>query len=53
MNRLYRKGEWARYESAGEEFEGRIKGIDAIGRLVIEYKNGTEKPFAFREVAYR
>ncbi|MFM7217461.1 MAG: biotin--[acetyl-CoA-carboxylase] ligase [Bacteroidota bacterium] len=53
LNRLYRKGEWARYESAGEEFEGRIKGIDAIGRLVIEYKNGTEKPFAFREVAYR
>ena len=50
--RLYRRGEWAKFRDEIGTFEGRIVDVEATGRLVIETREGALRKFAFKEVAY-
>jgi len=53
LENLYRKETWANFEDEnGSIFSGKIIGVDEIGQLVIELRNGTNKSFAFREVKF-
>ena len=49
---LYRRGVWAKYNAAGEEFEGMITAVHPDGQLQIETRNGQERGFYFKEVAF-
>ena len=49
---LYQKGEWSDYRSDNVEFEGKIKGVDPDGRLLIETRKGEVRCFDFKEVAF-
>jgi BirA family biotin operon repressor/biotin-[acetyl-CoA-carboxylase] ligase len=51
-DRLYRMNEWARYRSGEEPFDGKIAGVDEIGRLVIEKRDGTRQQFHLKEVEF-
>ncbi len=48
---LYWTHEWRTFSSGGEEFLGRIIGIDDVGRLRIETDLG-EKVYGLKEVSY-
>ncbi|GET30989.1 biotin--[acetyl-CoA-carboxylase] ligase [Prolixibacter sp. SD074] len=50
--RLFRMNEWASYGAGEESFEGRITGVDEIGRLVIEKRDGTKQQFHLKEVEF-
>jgi len=50
--RLFRMNEWAPYRDGEEEFEGKITGVDEIGRLVIEKRDGTKQQFHLKEVEF-
>ncbi|GET32134.1 biotin--[acetyl-CoA-carboxylase] ligase [Prolixibacter bellariivorans] len=50
--RLFRMDEWAPYRAGEEEFEGKITGVDEIGRLVIEKRDGTKQQFHLKEVEF-
>lgn len=50
--RLFRMNEWAAYRAGEEEFEGKITGVDEIGRLVIEKRDGTKQQFHLKEVEF-
>lgn len=55
LSQLWRYDEPARFidTSAGREFQGRIKGINDIGLLIVEdMEKGELKEFAFKEIAY-
>ena len=41
-----------RYIAEGKEFEGIIRGISDIGRLIVETGKGELKEFAFKEIEY-
>lgn len=49
---LYRYQEWAHYRMNDEVFEGKIKGVDEIGRLMIENRQQNTLTFHFKEVAF-
>jgi len=51
-NRLFQVDEWAKYRAGEEEFEGKIIGVDEIGRLVIEKRNGSKQQFHLKEVEF-
>lgn len=48
---LYRYQEWAPYEIANQQVVGRIVGIDAVGRLLLEV-NGQQQAFGLQEIRY-
>lgn len=50
---MFRFGEWARYESAGWVFEGKIRGVSQEGKLMIEHRNGFVESFEMKEVRFR
>lgn len=50
--RLFRMNEWTPYRAGDEEFEGRITGVDEIGRLMIEKRDGTQQKFHLKEVEF-
>ena len=50
--RLYRRGEWAKFRDEIGTFEGLIVDVETTGRLVIETREGALRKFAFKEVAY-
>ncbi|MFC5624925.1 biotin--[acetyl-CoA-carboxylase] ligase [Algoriphagus winogradskyi] len=49
---LYRKEIWANYSSNGEQFEGKIVGISADGKLKIELKNAEIAVFGLKEISF-
>jgi len=51
-DRLFRMNEWAPYLAGEEEFEGRITGVDEIGRLVVERRDGSKQQFHLKEVEF-
>ena len=55
LSQLWRYDEPARFTdiSADREFTGRIKGVDDIGKLIVEeMEKGELKEYAFKEIAY-
>ncbi len=53
LEHLYRKGILASFGSEdGATFQGKIAGVDEIGRLVIEREHGQMQKFSFREVKF-
>ncbi|HRH78731.1 MAG TPA: biotin--[acetyl-CoA-carboxylase] ligase, partial [Cellvibrionaceae bacterium] len=51
LNKLYWKGAEHEFEAQGENFFGVIQGVDEIGRLRIDTKNGV-RYFNFKEVRF-
>lgn len=51
LQHLYGRNELLLFESQGERFEGVIKGIDEIGRLVID-RSTTQSVYAMKEVTF-
>lgn len=49
---LYRLDEWHRYQVKSEGFQGRVRGVDEYGKLLIEKKDGRIHSFDFKEVEY-
>ncbi|MBN2775781.1 MAG: biotin--[acetyl-CoA-carboxylase] ligase [Prolixibacteraceae bacterium] len=52
ISNMYRLNEWADFKQGSEIFSGRIIGIDQIGCLKVEKKNGTILHFQFKEIEY-
>ena len=50
---LYLQGIWAPFSDENGDFEGRVLGVDAIGRLRIENKSGKINKYQFKEVTFR
>jgi len=50
---LFRLGTWSPYCDENGDFEGRLLGVDVIGRLRIETKSGKINKYQFKEVAFR
>jgi len=50
---LYQHGLWSRYSDKEGDFEGRILGIDQIGRLLIETSSGKINKYHFKEVSFK
>lgn len=51
LQHLFRSSIWARYDD-GEEFEGKILGIEDDGQLRIEKKTGSVHRYAFKELRF-
>ncbi len=49
---LYQYNEWHHYSSDNQKFEGKIRGISAIGKLQIELKTGSVEEFDLKEVQF-
>ena len=54
LDKLYRKNEFHRYiETEGnKEVEARIIGLSDTACIVLEYRDGSRKTFAFKEISY-
>lgn len=52
LSHLYRLAIWAYYKTENKAFKGKIKGVDEIGRLMIENEDGKVLSFQFKEVEY-
>ena len=52
LAQMWHKDECHRYIAEGKEFEGIIRGISDIGRLIVETEKGELKEFAFKEIEY-
>ena len=54
LEKLYRKNEFHRYIETAEnkEMEAKIVGINDTACIIIEYRNGSRKTFAFKEISY-
>ena len=50
---LYRRDLWAHYSDENGDFEGRILGVDQIGRLQIETRLGKINRYHFKEVTFK
>lgn len=50
---LYLKGVWANFREQHSAFEGKILGLEEDGRLKIETRQGEERGFYFKEVAFQ
>ena len=50
---LYQQGIWAPYSDENGDFDGRILGVDHIGRLRIETRSGKVNCYQFKEVGFR
>ena len=44
--------QWRNFMIDGLQTEGRIRGVDSFGRLLIEFLTGEIRPFSHREVEY-
>jgi len=53
MTNLYRCDIWASYSDQDGDFEGRILGVDEIGQLEIEKRNGEIVKYQFKEVIFK
>ncbi len=54
LDKLYRKNEFHRYIETAEnkEVEARIIGLSDTACIVLEYRDGSRKTFAFKEISY-
>lgn len=52
VSRLYRFHEPARYQTAENEFTGRIVGVDHFGQLMVEDESGIIQLFDFKEITF-
>ena len=50
---LYQLGNWSNYSDENSDFEGQIIGVDQIGRLMIETRDGNIKKYHFKEVVFK
>ncbi len=50
---LYQYKIWSQYSDENGDFEGRITGVDAIGRLQIETRSGKINKYQFKEVIFK
>jgi len=50
---LYQLGIWSGYSDENGDFEGRIMGVDQIGRLLIETRSGKINSYHFKEVVFK
>lgn len=51
--RMYRRNIWAQYRKEnGENFEGKIQGVNEIGQLLIEDRQNHLTAFHFKEVSF-
>jgi len=50
---LYQLGNWYNYSDENGDFEGLIIGVDQIGRLMIETREGNIKKYHFKEVVFK
>ncbi len=50
---LYRRTIWSSYADENGDFEGKLLGVDHIGRLRIETKSGKINKYQFKEVAFK
>jgi BirA family transcriptional regulator, biotin operon repressor / biotin---[acetyl-CoA-carboxylase] ligase len=50
---LYRRGAWALFSAKGEDFEGRIIGVDEYGLLKIESRQKTLLKFDYKQVSFK
>jgi len=50
---LYQLGNWYNYSDENGDFEGLIIGVDQIGRLMIETRDGIIKKYHFKEVVFK
>ncbi|HEY0031527.1 MAG TPA: biotin--[acetyl-CoA-carboxylase] ligase [Bacteroidia bacterium] len=49
---LYKRGNWAAFECAGEMLEGRISGVSPAGKLQVEMRNAEIKEFDLKEIRF-
>jgi BirA family biotin operon repressor/biotin-[acetyl-CoA-carboxylase] ligase len=49
---LYRRDMWVNYLANGEQFLGKIVGINAAGKLELELENGEISFFALKEISF-
>jgi BirA family biotin operon repressor/biotin-[acetyl-CoA-carboxylase] ligase len=53
LQNLYRLNLWATFsDEDGSQFEGKITGIEAQGKLLIQPRDESIKSFGFREISY-
>ena len=52
LKKLYWIHEARTFQDATHRFQGKIKGIDAVGKLVIEQADSTLNPYDFQEVTF-
>ncbi|WP_423129118.1 biotin--[acetyl-CoA-carboxylase] ligase [Gaoshiqia sp. Z1-71] len=52
LQKLYRLNEWHTYRDETHQYTGRIIGLNEIGQLKIEEKDGPVHEYHFKEVAY-
>jgi len=50
---MYQLGNWSNYSDENGDFEGQIIGVDQIGRLMIETRDGNIKKYHFKEVVFK
>ncbi len=50
---LYRRDSWSPYSDEEGDFEGRLIGVDQIGRLLIETRFGKVRKYMFKEVVFK
>lgn len=50
---LYQHGIWSHYSDENGDFEGRIVGVDQIGRLLIETRDRKINSYHFKEVIFK
>ena len=50
---LFRRETWSIYSDENGDFEGKILGVDSIGRLRIETNSGQINKYQFKEVTFR
>ncbi len=50
--RMFRKGEWHQFKDEQRSYEGRILGVNEIGQLKIEDREGRIQEYHFKEVSY-
>jgi BirA family biotin operon repressor/biotin-[acetyl-CoA-carboxylase] ligase len=52
IEKLYRRGKIAQYQSLNGEFWGTIEGVNEIGKLLIRLGSGEVSEFNFKEILY-
>lgn len=52
LSNLYRKDEWCSYLINGDKVQGCIRGVDAIGRLVVETQKSGTLSYAMDEIIF-
>ena len=52
VNSLYHRDGFHSYRSQNKEFSAKIRGVSALGYLMLEHEDGNVKNYAFKEIEY-